>query len=30
MPWITSRVGKSMTEILRVSVSREEIEEIKA
>jgi len=29
MLWITSRVGKSMTEILRVGVSTEEIEEIR-
>ena len=29
MLWITSRMGKSMTDILRVGVSREEIEEIR-
>jgi pilus assembly protein TadC len=27
--WITSRMGKSMTEVFRTGVSREEIEEIK-
>jgi len=30
MLWITSRMGKSMTDILRVGVSREEIEEIRS
>jgi hypothetical protein len=29
MLWITSRMGKSMTEVFRTGVSREEIEEIK-
>jgi len=29
MLWITSRVGKSMTEVFRVGVGREEIEEIR-
>jgi len=29
MLWITNRVGKSMTEVFRVGVSREEIEEIR-
>lgn len=30
MLWVTSRVGKSMTEVFRVGVSREEIEEIRS
>jgi pilus assembly protein TadC len=29
MLWMTSRMGKSMTEVFRTSVSREEIESIK-
>jgi hypothetical protein len=29
MLWMTSRMGKSMTEVFRTGVSREEIEEIK-
>ncbi len=29
MLWITMRAGKSMTEVFRVGVSREEIEEIR-
>jgi len=29
MLWMTSRMGKSMTEFLRTGASREEIEEIK-
>lgn len=30
MLWISSRLGKSMTEVFRVGVSREEIEEIRS